>query len=396
MPVLIFLDPHARGYQAVDQYRELADEHGFILIGSRFSSNGKNPSLVIAHLAAIRAFAVRELDADFDRIALAGFSGGARIASAAMQQSEQFAAMIGCGAGLANAGQDVPVNYPWLGMIGCWDFNYSEMKQVSLQMEAGHAHSRLLEFNGKHEWPSREGMQKAFVWLRMLYVKQGHETDSTFAQEQWQLAIQEMDHWRQYTHKQAYLWKEMHYQLAVFDGVVDTAPYRKEELALIESQALKQHFQQLLEAMKGERSWYQAMGKAASQENSAWWDQKLQDISDILSMVKSPYKRDSWKRVKAYAGLVSFLQASNMLQAGQVLQAQEWVDRFSELEPDNPDAAYLKAQLALSKGDTERALQELQTAIDQGFDRKAMLMTDPSFRVLNSNPAYRKLLAQLI
>jgi predicted esterase len=78
--VIIFFDPHAEGSLPVGKYARLANRSGTILMGSNTSKNGMQFEQTNAVAQALVQEANHRLAADPRRIALAGFSGGAKAA----------------------------------------------------------------------------------------------------------------------------------------------------------------------------------------------------------------------------------------------------------------------------------------------------------------------------
>ena len=99
MPSLFLFDPHSDGSLPLKLYRDLADEYGYILIGSNDSKNGNSRELTSQILNSILKSAYQLLPLDSERIYAGGFSGGARVASMLAFSSAKIQGLITCGAG---------------------------------------------------------------------------------------------------------------------------------------------------------------------------------------------------------------------------------------------------------------------------------------------------------
>jgi predicted esterase len=162
-PILYCLDPGARGRIPVERFRAAAEAHGWIVAGSNTSRNGPwQPSA-----AAFDAFwgdTQGRFSIDPRRVYLAGFSGGARIASAFALHLPQVAGVIGCGAGFSGAVPKV-VKFAWFGAVGVDDFNYWDVRRAGEAAAAAGAPVRIEVFSGAHAWPPPEVCAAAVDWM---------------------------------------------------------------------------------------------------------------------------------------------------------------------------------------------------------------------------------------
>lgn len=95
-PVVLAFDPGARGKMPLQCFKNGAEQYGFILIGSNNARNGPNEPVNQA-ARAMWEDAHARFSIDDRRIYLAGFSGGARVASAiGASGNKRFAGVIAC------------------------------------------------------------------------------------------------------------------------------------------------------------------------------------------------------------------------------------------------------------------------------------------------------------
>jgi poly(3-hydroxybutyrate) depolymerase len=164
-PVMFIFDPHGDGKLPVTTYKELAEKYNFILAGSNNSKNG-TAWQDAQKIANVFFNDVRTRYAvNTQRIYCLGFSGGARIANALTMNDGSITGVICAGAAApaaqTNGGRE---NYYFIAIAGNADFNYVEMKKYDMVDLAGHnVKHRLIEFDGKHEWPPVETMDEAFL-----------------------------------------------------------------------------------------------------------------------------------------------------------------------------------------------------------------------------------------
>ncbi len=173
-PVLILFDPAARGPVAIEAFRAAAEEYGWVLAGSNDSRNGPFRENGLA-AAALWADLAARLPVDAKRVYAAGFSGGARVASAFSRLiGRPIAGIIGCGAGLAEGvGPQALGASAYFGLAGLRDFNYVEMKGLDRALDAGGPPHRFHYFDGPHAWPDPASCALAMAWMEIMAMKQG-------------------------------------------------------------------------------------------------------------------------------------------------------------------------------------------------------------------------------
>jgi len=178
-PILFIFSPSGNGKKAVKTFIQSAEVYNHILICSNNSRNGSlERNLNIAQRLfnhAFSNFSILE-----NRIYLAGFSGGARLATAIASVSNQIEGVISCGAGFISAPNYLPSKptFSYAGLCGDRDMNYREMFDVKTYLDQLTLNNALFIFDGKHQWPPNEQLLLAFNWLEMEAIKKGHITKS--------------------------------------------------------------------------------------------------------------------------------------------------------------------------------------------------------------------------
>ncbi len=148
-PVLYCLDPLARGRLPVERFAEAGEREGFIVAGSNNSRNGPLEPVKEA-IDAMTGDTHQRFSIDDERVYAAGFSGGARIVLA-WAQGSHLAGAIACGA--AFGGRSIPdVAFQAYLAAGIDDFNYDELRELSVTLAKRGTIHRFAEFEGGHEW----------------------------------------------------------------------------------------------------------------------------------------------------------------------------------------------------------------------------------------------------
>ncbi len=174
-PVVFIFDPAARGRQGIRGFIKAAERYNYVLVCSNNSRNGPyDQNFQIAG----RLFdqVLPEFSIDPKRIYTAGFSGGARLASAIADLTGQIQGVVACGAGFSGNGTQLPASgesYSYVGLVGNEDFNYGELVRNSGWLNKLGISNALFEYDMGHRWPSQDQMLLAFHWLELEAQKQG-------------------------------------------------------------------------------------------------------------------------------------------------------------------------------------------------------------------------------
>ena len=196
LSAIIFFDPHGDGTVPLNLYHNLADEYHYILIGSNSSKNGMPLDQTKAVAYDLFTEAKTRLSISPGKIAFAGFSGGAKVAILSAALNPEVANVIYCGAKV-----DVTPTHPisLLGFAGLKDMNYTDlvMFERGLHSLPGINQHYLVEWKGKHEFPTADVFKDAFVFLNTGTVENYAKKQVTITQEKFK---EEQDKKNEYLH----------------------------------------------------------------------------------------------------------------------------------------------------------------------------------------------------
>lgn len=386
-PVVYMFDPHASGVVPVSQYKELAEKYNYMIVGSNNSKNGTSweQSQVIA--ATLFADVSIRLPVDVQRVYLLGFSGGARVANTLTITNGGINSVICCGAAspLA-AGNNPRSNYCFLGIVGNEDFNYIEMKRYDRVDLAGHnvKHS-LISFNGKHEWPEQKIMDEAFWWLELNAMRR----DST-KKDQAQIA----EHFNP-------LMKtlEMYYSnnkiaetyflagkiINFYNGLADLSKCYEIFKTLQNNKEVDAALKAEERVWKDEENLKKEYINAFQTKNLKWWENDIAVLKQKIKTGKDTHRVLVYKRVLAFLSLVAYMQTSNALKQNAIQAAEHFGEIYVLIDPENSEPHYLRASIAIIKGDTKKANLALEEAVKKGFADIERLQNDTLFNTLRSS-----------
>ena len=196
--VIFFFDPHAEALQVIEKYKALAERYQCILLASANAKNGLPLEESVQYASHLLSYALQHYSLNNEKIYVAGFSGGAKVAMAFASQNKTVDGVIYCGAA-------IPVTFPppvtLLGFAGIKDMNYADVIDFDKQLKNNKHY--LVEWKGIHAWPDTSVFSDAFDVIKNGEVKNYARkristSDAVLQQEQnikqqLMLAMQEKD-----------------------------------------------------------------------------------------------------------------------------------------------------------------------------------------------------------
>lgn len=403
-PVLICLDPGANGRVPVERFREAAEKHGFIVIGSNHARNydadsvGRSLTAILDDLGARYSIHAKGVFG-------AGFSGGARVALSLAANSGLFEGVIACGAGFHPQFPPNPFDkFPVLYTLGNLDANYCSMRtQYGTLREFGRDTGMIL-FDGAHQWPPVEICELALGWLRIRAMAVGAQKQDL----QW--------HW------------------TFAEQCADEARNRLESGKPLEALCLAQLVseEQAVEAsvMNRVRSLLGDPGIAVARDRESgileWERDQLREIEGMLSMLKRPvldvrersrirewfrtrqriYKRavkDEESMKSMAAGRMSdflwrrpFESTLIELAGGHDQEALRYAELAVILRPDDWRSQYNLACGYARTGELRKASKAIERSLENGLKNPDRILSDPDLANLYADADFRKKLIQLL
>lgn len=188
-PIVFIFEPAARGKVGLSPFIEVSEKFGYILVCSNNSKNGPyNRNFAIANNLFSHIF--KNFKIDKTSMYLAGFSGGSRLVSAIGVLTDTFAGVIGCGAGFSSEPSHLPSTqkFAYVGLCGNEDMNYKEMLSNYDFLQKKGFKNTLITYNGKHKWPPKEQINRAFRWLENTKTR-----DNVIVEENLKIDIKETE-----------------------------------------------------------------------------------------------------------------------------------------------------------------------------------------------------------
>ncbi len=403
-PVLVCLDPAARGSVPVERFKDAADFHGFILIGSNYARNYDSKSVERSLIAILGDLGARYA-VHADGVYATGFSGGARVALTLAAQFGDFSGVIACGAGFHPEYPPDPFGrFPVLMTLGISDANYCFMRSQYRMMQKYGRDVSMLLFEGGHDWPSADMCQWALGWLRL----RGEDTGAMPADPKWRsmflnalvdragqlladgkpveamCALDMMNERQANRSGLSDRIRDLRQQAMARPGFMQERAAVKEEMEKMkEIESVMVHCKQ------------QGMDIRERSALIQWVRSKAAAFRH-MSKDKDPAKRLMgirlldylWRR--PYEGiLIEMAQGSydNAIRLGELAAI---------VQPDNWLTDYNMACAYARKGDFRNAIKSLENAVKKGLRNPGNAWLDADLSELVKNPKYQKKLGKLL
>jgi len=412
-PVLYAFDPGARGQIPVERFKVAAEKFGWIVAGSNNSRNGEFQPSIDAWNAIVKdthqRFAI-----DDDRVYLAGFSGGARLAFYfAIRCLGCIAGVIGSGAGFpAGVTPSPALHFAVFSTTGIEDFNFGEVKSLAEALEKAGITHRTEVFAGRHEWPPSPVAIEALEWMELQAMKSGkRQRDENLIESFWRTGIQQAqdleDSKKSYDAYQIYLVLN-----DSFRGLRDVAIAEKKISQLRDSAEVKTAIRNEQQQIKKQREIENRINAllAARERNSEEAGREgekttegldpetrlkgiLAELGKQSGRSEDTDDRRVARRVLEGVFISLFEQGSNQLQTQKRYDAAVRTFKLAtEINPERAGAFFYLAWAYAANGDKKLALRALETAVDKGFSDLAAINGNKAFDPIRDDAQYQKII----
>lgn len=377
LPILIFFDAHAIGDLPLKKYKKLSEKFGYILIGSNKSENGLTENQYFSIYNNIKNDISKKFSFNKARIYTSGFSGGARVASMIAISEGGIIGVIACGAGFPQLNGENQNKFNFVGIAGNIDFNYTELKQLANYLDNQNYKNHFIGFNGKHEWPPDSVMLEAFYWLETNAMRDSlkPKNDSliseiqTFYNKQFEMATDNTEKF-----------KISETIISFLDGLTDIETIKKKNWELINKSDVKQYLKKETIDIESEITERNNYAKYLNENDLDWWKSEINKLN-----AKSDLKS---ARLLNYLSLMFFMSADGALKQNAIEEAAAILDLYKLADPENSDVYYLYACYYAIIGDAGAAKEQLNFAIEKGFNNWYKMKNDTRLSILRDTDLF--------
>jgi poly(3-hydroxybutyrate) depolymerase len=403
-PIVYCFDPGGRGKVPVERFRAVAEKYGYIVVGSNDSRNGPVTDLT-AIVNGLLADTQHRFPIAPGRLYVAGFSGGARVATRIARILDgQCAGAILSGAGFfapPTGKKDSP--FIVFAGVGLLDFNFAEVTRLERTLEGLGVTNRVVRYEGDHDWMPESAFDQALAWLDLNAMKAGALPrndaliDSVFLE-----AVRRRDE-AQKAGDLLTAFRETQAIATVFSGLRDVAAFSRDAAAQKESEpirkALKLEQSQLEAQAQAERQFFELRGRLGAGPAS-------EDSPEIaMNSLVGSYRKTAEKGNPTDKQTAARILGSFFAVCIETAQSSRANKRFDAAERDlrlattiKPDAVwphYDLARLFAATGKNKKAMEELQRCVALGLKQPRALTEQPDFASMRNDEAFRKLVESL-
>ena len=386
-PIIAFFDPHGAGNLPIGKYKKLADRFGIALAGSNSSKNGLNIEDGKQIAANMEGDIVNRLGFNKHNMTLAGFSGGAKVALAAVFQDGEIGRAIYMGAASPFASTHT---ISLMGFAGQQDMNYTDLLAFDENVNQSKPGTAvLIEHGGKHEWPDAAVFEKAFYWL--AFQTQGQDSlklrkivNEFVTKENLAIASANMAKDRSGLIN---AYQENKTALFILNKVHDVAIYQSNMQQITQNKTFEAAQNEKKQMLSAEANTKQMLIQAFQNQGSDWW-------AKVIGNYKAS-KNPSDKRLLGFISLACYSYSNQSLQSHNLDGAEKILAIYELCDATNTDQLFFHAMLHAQKGNADLALKYLSRAAANGFDDRQKMESEPSFAGLRATAGYAQILASL-
>ena len=404
-PIVYAFDPGARGSMPVELMKDAAERYGYIVAGSNNSHNGAwEPEADAAQ--AMFQDTHRRLTIDNNRVYFAGFSGGARLASALAQRCNCAAGVLLNGAGFSRSAPPAAgATFSVFAAVGNLDFNYGEVLELDATLGSLHYAHLLRRFDGPHQWAPAGVMDEALAWFRLISMKDGHEErDMDFVKAQ-AIEVEKRAKTLEVSGDPYGTWKEYRQAADAFDGLGQGPTFRERSVAMEKEKAVRdgaKREQQDIEEQSRLSADISSGLAALRQDTPNRADIRTQvelQISELFNRAeheKNPQKLRVAKRALAGIFVEAMETGQERLEAKDISHARIYFELAASADPDSVWALSQVAETCALDGDRKGTFDALRRTKEKSKDPvafSAWLADEPAFAKLHDTPEFRALVS---
>ena len=400
-PVLFVFDPRGRGTMAAQIFKDAAERFGWIIASSDNTRSDGPWEPNRRSVAAMWPDVLTRYSVDARRIYIAGFSGGAGVATVVATSTGHVSGIIAAGAPDTGESEKAPP-VAWFGAAGRLDFNFMDASSTDERMRRAGNPRRLEYFDGVHQWIPNAMAMRAAGWLEALAMKDGRrardEALASALRDADVAAARALEDEGRLT--EAYrLYSSV---IETFGDLTDVSAVRSKVSALDDDRRMADARKEEQRADRDER-------ERARQLARTLGELRAEDLP-MLPMVLSSLRVETLKRDAQTAGYKAlaaqrtleliFVQTSfyvwrDFEDKRDYARAALCLEIAASIHPDRPRVWYDLAGDRAALRDQRSAVIALGRAIDAGFTDRARLDADERFASVRQSEEFGRVVARL-
>lgn len=398
-PVVFVFDPGANGKDAISHFNEAAEKYQYIIAASNAVKNDDYQTNLRRAARLINTIN-DNFPIDKQRIYLAGFSGGARLAIAIASISDDVAGVIASGAGYADNSMFIPENklFAFIGMAGDKDFNYLEVKNTVEILQKAKFNAEFIPFEGTHNWPPDLQIKKALRLLNLKAMNKGKLVENDTLVHRFYQKDYNYNTGLKNKNRLVWVYNDLLKVMENYRFYVDTDSL-KEQIKYLEKSdnyKLQKDIEQLVlnfeDRYRNDYLYFlQEDIETANMDQVGFWDNEVKNI-DNFAKSKGIEGENMAERLKSFANILAF-ELSKQYNEGEHVDNLLYANIVRVIMiPDNYEAYFKILQYATKKSEYAMALFYLEELLKNDFEDSDQLNTLEGIALLRIMPEYNETL----
>lgn len=399
-PLLLVFDPRGRSVLAAELFREAAREFGWIIVSSNDTRSDGPMEPNIKTLNALWPEVHTRLPADPRRIYAAGFSGGGAVAYVLARSTHELAGIVACGARFLPDDLET-IGAPVFSVAGDTDFNYQEMRQVdSFFADRGNPH-RLEIFEGPHSWMPAPLARETVEWFELEAIRKGlREGDPEVVELLYSKNLQTAEKLAE-EGRELDAARRLRACERTFEGLCDTAAARQRAKELEGSTPAQSQLEDEKRWDAFESAYIRACGRPLALLRSSEIPPPVAQLARELRLKEMlrRAKKPGIEGLTARRALQTPYTALSFYFPRDFLADKRWSHLRVSLETallireNNPVAWYNLACARARTNHPQAAVEALERAFEEGFNRRDLVDGDPDLDSLRGRKDFEAVVA---
>ena len=336
-PLVIVIDPHGDAYSAIQKFKDALKDIPIIVAGSKKLRN--NYTGFEVSLKNLNNDLLAKYPVDPEKVVVAGFSGGARMALYyGMMNPVKGIIMFGAGPGQQMEGFEQKQIY---GVSGTRDFNYIEQYRPLFQ-DIGAKNNYICDyFRGTHGWPPERYIREAVVFC----LREGSESFRALSLELSEKFLEESDSLQKENElffagkalEKAWYFAEGNPQQKTLSRKINTFRSNPDWMA----------YQGKIESLlRTENKMKHLYAEHLVDPDTIWWSKELNSLFTQIEVCPDPAEKDYYYRLKGFLGIYLYSKIKALLNeksSGDIMGRLIWI--YEQVEPDSKDLEQFKIML---------------------------------------------------
>jgi pimeloyl-ACP methyl ester carboxylesterase len=337
IPLIIVIDPHGAGFSAMQKFKDALKDLPVAIAGSNKLQNnyaGFEASLKHLHNDLLAKYPV-----DPQKVIVAGFSGGARMALYyGIKNPVHGIIMFGAGPGSLNNGFQQNQIYA---VSGTRDFNFFEQYRPLLIDIPDNSKNINDYFRGMHNWPPERYIREAVVFFLREISSTYNALSLTLSED----FLEESDS-LQSANDLFFAGKAL--EKAWYFAAGNRQKSISTKIDAFESNPEWIACQRKIETLlKSEERIKQVFAANLVDPDTIWWSKEVNSLITKIHDCSDPAEIDYYYRLKGFLGIYLYTQINSLLNSKNSSDLMDRLIRiYQQVEPDSEDLGKFKVELS--------------------------------------------------